>query len=162
MTPRAPRPEDVATPEAIIRRAYALLSGRANEARDWESWKALHAPGARLIPLEKGATGELVARVFSPEEFIASRSAFLAQQDFYEWETDRREDRFGDLVHVWSSYDAAATMHGAPIIRRGVNSIQLWFDGARWWIVSVMWDAVAALTVPDRDPSASDPSRRAS
>ena len=162
MTPRAVRPEDVSSTEAIIRRAYAFLSGRADEARDWESWKALHAPGARLIPLEKGPDGALVARVYSPEEFIASRSPFLAQHGFYEWETARREDRFGAFAHVWSSYDAAATMHGTPIIRRGVNSIQLWFDGARWWIVSVMWDAVAAIIPPDRDPSASGPPRPAS
>ena len=60
--------------------------------------------------------------------------------------TARREDRFGAFAHVWSNYDAAAAMRGTPIIRRGVNSIQLWNDGARWWILSVLWDAVAALT----------------
>ena len=146
MPSSAPRPEDVASPEAIVRRAYELLSGRASDVRDWVSWKALHAPGARLMPLEKSSTGALVARVFTPDEFIASRSPFLAQHDFYEWETARMEDRFGAFAHVWSSYDAAAAMRGTPIIRRGVNSIQLWHDGARWWILSVLWDAVAAVT----------------
>jgi len=150
MPPRAPRPEDVVSPEAIIRRAYELLSGRAADARDWESWRALHAPGARLIPLEKPGSGSLVARVFTPDEFIASRTPFLSQHDFYEWETARHENRFGSLAHVWSHYDAAATLRGTPIIRRGVNSIQLWDDGARWWIVSVMWDAVAALQLPSQ------------
>ena len=146
MSPSVPRPQDVASPDAIIRRAYELLSGRATDVRDWDAWKALHGPGARLIPLERSAEGKLVARVLAPDEFIASRSPFLAQQDFYEWETARKEDRFGAFAHVWSNYDAAAAMRGTPIIRRGVNSIQLWNDGARWWILSVLWDAVAALT----------------
>jgi hypothetical protein len=142
----SPSPQDVASPEAIIRRAYELLSGRAREARDWDSWKALHAPGARLIPLERGTDGKLVARVFTPEEFIASRALFLSQNDFHEWESARVEQRFGAFAHVWSTYEAAAALHGTPIIRRGVNSIQLWDDGARWWILSVLWDAAAAIT----------------
>ena len=146
MSASVPRPQDVASPDAIIRRAYELLSGRAPGP-----WSAFHASQsrtsvARLIPLERSAEGKLAARVLAPDEFIASRSPFLAQQDFYEWETARREDRFGAFAHVWSNYDAAVAMRGTPIIRRGVNSIQLWNDGARWWILSVLWDAVAALT----------------
>jgi len=23
---------------------------------------------------------------------------------------------------------------------RGINSIQLWFDGGRWWVMGVLWD----------------------
>jgi hypothetical protein len=143
---------DTATPESIIRTLYGLLSGRASEPRDWERWRALHAPGARLIPIEAGDGGVPVARVMTPDEYIASRSPFFAQADFFEWETDRRELRFGRLVHVWSGYEAAYEPGGNPI-RRGVNSIQLWNDGARWWILSVAWDAVEAMTPDPRSAS---------
>ena len=137
--------EDAGTPERIVDTAYALISGKAGEPRDWDRWRALHAPGARLIAIETGDDGAPFARVMSPDDFIASRSPFFAQNDFFEWETAREEKRYGSLVQVWSSYDAAHAP-GGRLIRRGVNSIQLWHDGTRWWILSVAWDAIEALT----------------
>jgi hypothetical protein len=135
---------DTDTVESIIRRNYELISGLKSEARDWETWKKLHAPGARLIPIEKGDDGERIARVMTPDEFIESRSRILSQMDFYEWETEREERVYGRLAQVWSTY-VAAPKPGGEIIRKGVNSIQLWNDGTRWWILSVAWDAVEAL-----------------
>jgi hypothetical protein len=130
--------------ESIVAAMYALISGRTSEARDWKRWRELNAPGARMIAIEKASDGSRVARVMSPDEFIESRSQFFLKEDFFEWETDREERRYGELVHVWSSYEAAHSP-GGPTIRKGVNSIQLWNDGTRWWILTVAWDAVEAL-----------------
>lgn len=137
-------PDDVASPLSIVHTSYALLSGRAGEARDWTRFRTLYAPGARMIPIERDAAGVVHARVLSPDEWIAARAEFFAQHSFYEWETSREEHQLGRLVHVWSRYDAAESPRGAPI-RRGANSIQLWNDGTRWWILSVAWDAIEAL-----------------
>jgi hypothetical protein len=144
------RHDDSATLEAIIRTDYELISGRASEPRDWDRWRALLAPGARLIPIELADDGTRVPRVMTPDEYIVSRRLLLSQQDFFEWETGREELRFGSLAHVWSSYEAAHEPGGRPI-RKGVNSIQLWHDGARWWILSVAWDAVEAITTLQSD-----------
>ena len=133
-----------ASPEAIIHASYALISGRAGEPRDWGRWRRLYAPSARLMPIEAAADGTRIPRVMTPDEYIASRSPFFADNDFHEWETAREEHRFGALAHVWSSYEAGRSPDG-PIIRRGVNSIQLWNDGDRWWILSEAWDAVEAI-----------------
>lgn len=137
------RPEDVSSIEAIVAIDYKLISGRADEKRDWDRMKTLFAPGARLMPIERDKNGNVVARVFSVDEFIESRSPLLAAGDFFEWESDREERREGRMAHVWSSYLAARTSGGEPI-RRGVNSIQLWNDGSRWWILSITWDAISA------------------
>ena len=144
------RSADVASPEAIVKAVYEVLSGRAGEARDWDRWRTLYAPNARLVPIEKDAEGTTAPRVLSPDEYIESRRPLLAANDFYEWETGREELRSGGVAHVWSIYEAARTPGGEPI-RRGANSIQLWNDGSRWWILSVTWDAVnaAELTHPD-------------
>jgi len=144
------RPEDVASPEAVVTAVYDVLSGRAGEERDWDRWRALYAPDARLIPIEIQTEGIPAPRVLSPEQYIESRKALLRDGDFYEWETEREELRSGSIAHVWSVYVAARTPGGEPI-RQGANSIQLWNDGSRWWILSVVWDAVnaAALTRPD-------------
>lgn len=129
--------------KAIIDRAYELISGRAGAPRDWNAWRELHSPGARLIAIEGE---ERAANVMTPDQFVTSRSAFFEHTSFYEWETGRSELRYGQLAHVWSEYLAAHEPAGEPI-RKGVNSIQLWNDGKRWWILSVAWDAVEAINV---------------
>jgi hypothetical protein len=145
MNHRSADTDDTSTPEAIIRADYALISGRASEPRDWDRMRTLYAPGARMIPIEAGGDGTIAPRVMTLDEYIASRSPLLSQIDFFEWETSRQEVRHGRLAHVWSSYEAAHEPQGHPI-RKGVNSIQLWNDGTRWWILSIAWDAVEALT----------------
>ncbi|HEY3258449.1 MAG TPA: hypothetical protein VGJ64_06295 [Gemmatimonadaceae bacterium] len=140
------RPADVASPKAIVIAVYEIISGRAGEARDWDRWRTLYAPGARLIPIERDGEGRSAPRVLDPDEYIESRTPMLAANDFFEWETGHEELRSGSIVHVWSAYDAARTP-GGEVIRRGVNSIQLWNDGSRWWILSEVWDAVNAEAV---------------
>ena len=142
------RPADVSSPEAIVKAVYEVLSGRADEARDWDRWRPLHAPNARLIPIERDGDGKPAPHAMAPEEYIVSRTPFLAAGDFYEWETGREELRSGSVAHVWSIYEAARTPGGEPI-RSGANSIQLWNDGSRWWILSVVWDAVNAAALSD-------------
>lgn len=137
------RPEDVSTPEAIINAVYELISGNAGEPRDWDRLKTLYLPGARLIPFEANSDGRAVPNVMNIDQFIETRSRFFKNESFFEWETDSRMYLCGSMAHVWSSYEAGITLHG-PLIRRGVNSIQLWNDGTRWWILTTAWDAVDA------------------
>jgi hypothetical protein len=139
----ATRPEDLVSPESIIKASYECISGSAGEERDWERLRTLYASGARLIPIEAASDGEVRPTMMNVDQFIESRSPFLLAENFFEWETDRREDRCGSMAHVWSTYEAGRTLHGSPI-RCGVNSVQLWDDGTRWWIMSITWDAVAA------------------
>jgi hypothetical protein len=141
--------EDWESPETIIRASYDCISGHAGEERDWARLKALYAPGAHLIPIEPGADGVQRPNMMTMGEYIESRAPLLASESFFEWETDRQEDREGCTAHVWSTYEAGRTLHGEPI-RCGVNSVQLWHDGARWWIMSMTWDAVAAKKAVSR------------
>lgn len=139
------RPEDVSTPEAIIKAVYELISGNAGEPRDWDRLKTLYFPDARLIPFEADSDGRAVPNVMNIDQFIKTRSRFFEKEGFFEWETASHMYLRGSMAHVWSSYEAGRTLHG-PLTRRGVNSIQLWNDGARWWILTTAWDAVDART----------------
>lgn len=135
--------DDTSSPQAIVNAIYRLISGNAGDPRDWDRLKKLYAPGARLIPIEDISDENIGPNVLNPDEWIASRSPLFSAEDFWEWETSREQHSEGSIVHVWSAYEAARTLHG-PAIRRGVNSIQLWNDGNRWWVLSTMWDAIAA------------------
>ncbi|MDP3378921.1 MAG: hypothetical protein Q8S53_11195, partial [Brevundimonas sp.] len=49
-TAPAADPADVATPEALITAVYDVISGDAGVARDWDRFRSLFHPTARLIP----------------------------------------------------------------------------------------------------------------
>ena len=137
-TTAKPRPEDVATPDAIIKAMYDTISGPAGK-RNWYRERSLFLDGARLIPIGKRIHKEGELQILSLEEWIEDAEPFLAENDFYEIEIMRQMNRFGNLVQAFSTYEARNSEDGEPIAR-GINSIQLLHKDDRWWIVTVMWD----------------------
>ncbi len=133
-----PRPDDVSTPDAIIKAMYETISGPAGK-RNWQRERSLFLPGARLIPIGKRIHGEGGLEVLSLEEWIEQVTPFFAENDFWEMEVMRHMDRFGNLIQAFSTYEARHSLEG-PSIGRGINSIQLLFSDKRWWIASVVWD----------------------
>lgn len=134
----AAKPEDVATPEALVAALYDVISGPKGQARDWERFRSLFAPGARMIPSGKRKDGTTGFRIDTPEGYIAQAGKFLVEEGFREREIHRVEERFGGLVHVFTTYEAFREGDPKPIMR-GINSIQLVNDGKRWWILTVAW-----------------------
>jgi len=131
------RREDVESIEGIVKALYEVISGPAG-TRDWERERTLLHPSARLMPTRVEA-GEPVVEVFDCDGYIASRTPFFAANDFYETELCHRIERFGNIAHVWSTYGYRRSPDG-EIYGRGINSIQLFNDGGRWWVLSVFWD----------------------
>ncbi|MEP6494268.1 MAG: hypothetical protein ABJF01_16415 [bacterium] len=132
---------DLSSPEGVVLAGYALISGRATETRDWALFRSLHAPNARLMPVS--TTGDDVAvESFDVDAYIDSRTTMLAAADFFEQEVARRVNRFQDVAHVWSAYEARRA-HDADPFLRGVNSVQVVHRAGRWWILTVFWQAVA-------------------
>ena len=65
---------------------------------------------------------------------------YFRQESFYETGVAKRIERFGNIAHVFSMYEARHAPTDAKPFKRGINSIQLFNDGYRWWVVSVLWD----------------------
>src|SRR3954469_18301757 len=140
-------PADVESIDAIIKAAYEVISGPAGQARDWDRERSLFWPGARLIPTSRGAgsaAAELAPQLLDVDGYIDRSASFLEQTGFYEQEVARRTEHFGSIAHVWSTYESRHTLEDAQPFMRGINSIQLFFDGRRWWIVSIYWQHEAA------------------
>jgi hypothetical protein len=133
-----PRPEDIASPDAIIKALYDTISGPAGK-RNWQRERSLFLPGARLVPIGKRIHGEGGLHVMSVDEWIEEVTPFFAENDFWEMEVMRHMDRFGNMIQAFSTYEARYSKDG-PSIARGINSIQLVYHDKRWWILSVMWD----------------------
>ena len=75
----------------------------------------------------------------SVDDFIETAEPYFKTYPFFEVEIHRTEETFGNITHVMSTYDSRKTPNGEPFVR-GINSVQLYHDGSRFWIVSMTWD----------------------
>jgi hypothetical protein len=133
-------PKDVASEDAILAALYASISGPACQHRDWDRFRSLFVPGARLIPTGvNGATGKAMARVETPDEYAAAAKIGLEENGFFEHEIARTGQTFGSISHAFSTYESRRMAADEKPFARGINSIQLLNDGTRWWIVTVYW-----------------------
>jgi hypothetical protein len=138
-------PHDVESIDAIIAAAYDAISGPAGEKRNWERERSLYYPGARLIPTAKpGENDELAPQILNVDGFIARVESYFAEHGFYEKEIARRVEQFGQIAHVWSTYESRHDPSDPKPFMRGINSIQLFHDGNRWWIVNIYWQQASA------------------
>lgn len=139
-TPATPtaRAADVASIDAILKAAYDTISGPKGQQRDWDRLRSLFVPGARLIPTHTSKDGVTTARVLNVDEFIRIGDPNLRKNGFFEDEVHRTVQRFGNIAQVFSTYETRHEAGDKPF-QRGINSIQLLFDGHRWWIVTIYW-----------------------
>ncbi|MBL0937738.1 MAG: hypothetical protein IBJ03_02525 [Gemmatimonadaceae bacterium] len=135
-----PDPADVASVDAIITALYASISGPKGAPRDFDRLRTLMGPNARFVPTGVTQAGASWLRNWSVEEYITAAGPGLMANGFFEKEIGRRSDKFGQVTHVWSAYDSRTTPTSEPF-QRGINSIQLFNNGKRWFILSVMWDS---------------------
>ncbi|MGN2254939.1 nuclear transport factor 2 family protein [Frateuria sp. GZRe12] len=136
-TPAA-RPADVASIDAILKAAYDTISGPRGHQRDWNRLRSLFAPGARMIPTHTSDGGVTTTRVLGVDEYIRLGDPKLKEIGFFEDEVHRTVQRFGNIAQVFSTYETRHAAADKPF-QRGINSIQLLFDGHRWWIVTIYW-----------------------
>ena len=134
----AANPADVATMDSTIAALYDVISGPAGK-RNWDRFRSLFAPGARLIANGVRPTGEVISRVMTVEDYAQRNGPFFEQQGFFEREAARHADVFGNIAQVFSTYESRHATDDAKPFQRGVNSIQMVNDGNRWWIVTVFW-----------------------
>jgi hypothetical protein len=139
---------DLTSLESIVAALYRTISGPAGAPRDWDTERVLLHPGARLMPTRPTVEGGGTIEVFDLDGYIRSRTPIFDAGDVYEVEIGRQEWRFGNIAHVLSAYELRRRPEG-PVWMRGVNSIQCFWDGTRWWVLSILWDNEReGLTLP--------------
>ena len=138
--PPAAKPADVATPDAILAAVYDVISGPAGP-RDWNRFNSLFAPGARLIPIgpRKDNPG-IQIYVMSPQDYADRAGSYFDKNGFAEREASRKTERYGHIMQVFSTYESRHDAKDDKPFARGINSFQLYNDGTRWWIVTIMWE----------------------
>lgn len=118
-----------------------MISGPAGQKRDWDRMRSLFTPGARLIPTTKQPGGDYATRAMDVEGYISASGPGLERNGFFEKEVARRVESYGNIAHVFSTYESRRHTDDPRPFARGINSIQLMNDGTRWWVVTVFWQA---------------------
>lgn len=136
---KAPYLDKVQSLDSTLETLYGVISGEKGEERDWELFRFLFKPNAKLIPSGKNKEGIYGLRYMTPNDYIESSGAWLIENGFFENEIHRTVQTFGNITQVFSTYESFHSKKETEPFMRGINSIQLLNDGNRWWIVNIYW-----------------------
>ena len=144
--------DNLSTVDGIIHALYDAISGPVGEERNWNEFRDLFAENARMytaVPVKDSGSD---LRCITPQEYADRNKTRLADIGFNEEELYRITNSFGAGTQVLSTYELHFTnKDGEQEITKGINNIQLYFDGQRYYIVSIFWDANAKnIEVPER------------
>jgi hypothetical protein len=134
----APKSEDVKSMDALLHAIYDVISGPAGD-RDWHRFRSLFVPQARLTKAAKGPDGRVAVRLLSVDDFVTVAGDAFKKEPFYESAIANRAQTFGNIAQVFSGYESRHAPGEKPF-QRGINSIQMFNDGKRWWVLSILWD----------------------
>lgn len=144
--PEGPQPtasynkaEDVRTIDGLMKALYASTAGPAGKPRDWDRLRNLCHPDARFFAVRSDGAGGAAVFTLTVEDYIMHNKNYFEKGGFSESELARRTESFGNLTHVWSTFESRMGSDPDPYTR-GIYSIQLLKDGDRWWILSCSWD----------------------
>jgi hypothetical protein len=131
------RSEDGATIDGIVRAYYEVVSGPVGQPRDWSRDRTLYLEPIMFTIARVDSAGKPLAHTISWQQYVDGSDAYLMEAGFTEREIHRETRQFGNIAHVWSTYEWT-TADGET--GRGINGLHLFHDGARWWITHATWD----------------------
>lgn len=130
------------TLDDLIKAIDDAVSGPGD--KDRTCMRQLFVSDGRLIPIAKAKDGSIAARILTVDDWIARVKA-RGSEPFYEHQIKYSTDVYGNLAHLWSTYEIRPTPDGKAEVR-GINSIQAAFNGTEWKAVEVAWQAETADT----------------
>jgi len=133
------RPGDVASVDAIINALYDANTVLVDQKRDADRFRSLFVPGGRLMPTAGSGSAKRVIRIQTVDDYVRQASSGPPRHGFSEREIARTSQAFGNIVQAFSTYETHRDSTDTQPIH-GINSIQLFNDGVRWWVVGVLWD----------------------
>jgi hypothetical protein len=131
--------DDVGTLDGIIKAYYDVVSVKKGTKVIFERDSLLHIPGVRVGSAGIDAKGTPVLHYTTLKEYHRESDAYMEKDGFYEHETSRSVQNIRNIYHVWSGYEERHEQ-GGKIIGQGINSIELFYDGKRFWILGWFYD----------------------
>jgi len=132
------RADDVASVDGLMRAFYEVVNVRPEAPRQWGRDRTLYGPWVRFVATSTAANGAPQVEVWDHQQLV-NESEPLVRRGFREREIHRSTRVYGHIAHIDSTYETEYASPSGLQRSRGVNSIEMYFDGKRWWISSVMW-----------------------
>lgn len=132
--------DNVSTLDGIMKAYYDVVTVKKGEKPSYERDSLLHWPGVVVGSAGIGKNGKPTFHSMSLKRYHELSDPGLERDGFYEKEISRKVEQFGSIYHVWSTYESR-NGPGGPIIERGINSIELYNDGKRFWILGWFFDS---------------------
>ena len=134
----------------ITEAIYAAISGPPGP-RNYDRIRKYYTADARLIRTGIGADGKPFAKSMTVDEHEKDVSALLADMAFEEVEIAHEAEIFGNVARVRSVYRSVYGSGPKARHGRGINYMNLVFDGRDWKVASVVWDNEReGLAIPPR------------
>lgn len=132
------KPEDVASVDAIVKAYYDTVSGAKGQPRDWDRLRSLMLPEMQFFSTRLAGQRALPI-VIKLNDYIEVNRKYFERGGYFEKEVNRKTDFFNNIAQVFSTYESRHQAEEPTPYSRGINSMQLLFDGERWWIASITW-----------------------
>jgi hypothetical protein len=110
----APKPDDVKSLDSILKAIYDVICGPAGD-RDWNRFRSLFVPEARLTSATRKANGPV--RLLDVEGYARGAGGYFKTHAFYESAIVNRVQTFGNIAQVFSSYESRNAPNEKPFAR---------------------------------------------
>lgn len=121
------------SPATLVERLLQCVSSEPGGTKQWNSFEALCATDARIAVLLQRPGKQPVLRSFTVDAFVQTMSKNNAP--FQEKQLNVQIDEFNGVATVWQPYELLSGNER----RSGVNMYQLYSDGQRWYVHSLLW-----------------------
>ena len=130
---------DKDSPQGPLLRLYDLISGSKDDERPWEEISSLFLGGARIRMEIEQPDGSVRSGDWSIDEFSREAAESYRRNGFWEREIARRIERYGNICHIFSTYESRIGDPDSDPVSRGINSVQVLRRGGRWRIASIIF-----------------------
>jgi hypothetical protein len=132
--------DNVSTLDGIMKAYYDVVTIKKGDKVSYERDSLIHWPNVNVGWVQPGKNSKPAFRYVSLKEYHRLSDAYLEKDGFFEKEISRKVEHFGGIYHVFSTYQSKNTP-GGKVIERGINSVELFFDGTRFWILGWFFDS---------------------
>ena len=130
---------DVTSIQGLLDAYYASISGPIGKPREFDRLRSLFHPSALLKYTHwSEESGKAEVLVMTPEEFIGKLD-YTHKRGFFEHEISNVTHSFSSVTQVFSTYSFRT--EDKYVSGQGITSYELFFDGERYWITSMIWAA---------------------
>lgn len=119
--------------ETTVLAVYNVISGPAGR-RDWDRFEALFAPEARMVVVGENGTTPMTTK-----QYIEHAKPNFDAKGWFEKPVATRILRYGNIAHVWSTYEGRERAGDEQPMARGINSIEMVKIGSEWKVQSLVW-----------------------